>query len=257
HTRAVRALQFDEAKLITGSTDHTIRVWNWRSGECIRTLEGHTDGVVCLNFDSNVLASGSVDTTVKVWNFCTGEAFTLRGHREWVNSVRLWDTGEQASPQVGESMTCGSSGEPKICQGKLLFSASDDGSIRLWDLARRTCVRVSIIRHCLIGQLRCPQSTAAVLTMAYPCCIPVSTEHDDTLRLVLGSQSSPEITQEFPQIAQSYHGMASLDDMEQADQALLRKSIASLAIRNSPRESHTRTQPRHAISPSRPWLRVR
>ncbi|KAJ8581766.1 hypothetical protein M405DRAFT_603213 [Rhizopogon salebrosus TDB-379] len=73
-------------------------------------------------------------------------------------------------------MMCGSSGEPKICQGKLLFSASDDGSIRLWDLARRTCVRVSIIRHCLIGQLRCPQSTAAVLTMASPCRIPVSTE---------------------------------------------------------------------------------
>lgn len=141
HTRAVRALQFDEAKLITGSMDHTIRVWNWRSGECIRTLEGHTGGVVCLNFDSCVLASGSVDTTVKVWNFRTGEAFTLRGHRDWVNSVLLWDTGEQASPQVGESMTCGSSGEPRICQGKLLFSASDDGTIRLWDLARRTCVR--------------------------------------------------------------------------------------------------------------------
>ncbi|KAJ8587500.1 hypothetical protein M405DRAFT_741696, partial [Rhizopogon salebrosus TDB-379] len=40
HTHAVRALQFDEAKLIT------IRVWNWGSGECIRTLEGHTDSVV-------------------------------------------------------------------------------------------------------------------------------------------------------------------------------------------------------------------
>ncbi|OJA14941.1 hypothetical protein AZE42_09383 [Rhizopogon vesiculosus] len=141
HTRAVRALQFDEAKLITGSMDHTIRVWNWRSGECIRTLEGHTEGVVCLNFDSNVLASGSVDTTVKVWNFRTGEAFTLRGHSDWVNSVRLWDTGERASPQVGESMTCGSNGEPRICPGKLLFSASDDGTIRLWDLARRTCMR--------------------------------------------------------------------------------------------------------------------
>lgn len=137
HTRAVRALQFDEAKLITGSMDHTIRVWNWRSGECIRTLEGHTEGVVCLNFDSNVLASGSVDTTVKVWNFRTGEAFTLRGHRDWVNSVRLWEPEEPANAQLA----CASSGEPRICQGKLLFSASDDGSIRLWDLARRTCVR--------------------------------------------------------------------------------------------------------------------
>jgi F-box/WD-40 domain protein MET30 len=119
----------------------------------VYTYVRETYGWCCLNFDSNELASGSVDTTVKVWNFRTGEAFTLRGHRGWVNSVWLWDTGEQASPQVGESMTCGSSGEPKICQGKLLFSASDGGSIRLWDLARQTCVRVSIIRHCLIGQL--------------------------------------------------------------------------------------------------------
>lgn len=136
HTRAVRCLQFDEAKLITGSMDHTIRVWNWRKGECIRTLTGHTDGVVCLNFDANVLASGSVDATVKVWNFYTGEAFTLRGHRDWVNAVKLWDTMNATSPQTD---SCDST--LKIQTGKMLFSASDDGTIRLWDLAKRTCVR--------------------------------------------------------------------------------------------------------------------
>ncbi|KAF9228036.1 WD40 repeat-like protein [Gyrodon lividus] len=136
HTRAVRALQFDEAKLITGSMDHTIRVWNWRKGECIRTLEGHTEGVVCLNFDANILASGSVDTTVKIWNFCTGEAFTLRGHRDWVNAVRLWDAHGNAASGFDSSKS-----SLKIETGKMLFSASDDGTIRLWDLAKRTCVR--------------------------------------------------------------------------------------------------------------------
>ncbi|KAI9566530.1 WD40 repeat-like protein [Boletus coccyginus] len=135
HTRAVRALQFDEAKLITGSLDHTIRVWNWRKGECVRTLEGHTDTVVCLNFDANILASGSADTTVKIWNSCTGEAFTLRGHRDWVNAVRLWDAHESTrSPPLCRSTL-------NIDTGKMLFSASDDGTIRLWDLAKRTCVR--------------------------------------------------------------------------------------------------------------------
>jgi len=136
HTRAIRALQFDEAKLITASMDRTLRVWNWRNGGCIRTLEGHTEGVVCLNFDDNVLASGSVDTTVMIWNFRTGERFTLRGHRDWVNSVVLWDP-----PDVERPSEPASTGEFNIDPGKMLFSASDDGSIRLWDLNRRTCVR--------------------------------------------------------------------------------------------------------------------
>ena len=152
HTRAVRALQFDEAKLITGSMDSTMRVWDWRTGKCLRVLEGHTEGVVCLNFDLNVLASGSVDTTVKVWNFRTGECFTLRGHRDWVNAVQLWDSNASSVSgscsdkvvPVCDGTVSGPRGEcskPCIDPGKMLFSASDDGTIRLWDLAKRTCIR--------------------------------------------------------------------------------------------------------------------
>jgi len=150
HTRAVRALQFDEAKLITGSMDHTMRVWNWRTGQCLRTLEGHTEGVVCLNFDATVLASGSVDTTIKVWNLKTAECFTLRGHCDWVNAVQLWDSDGSsgagsfdasffdASPAAATSRDSTST----VNNGKMLFSASDDGTIRLWDLSLRTCVRL-------------------------------------------------------------------------------------------------------------------
>lgn len=143
HTRAVRALQFDEAKLITGSMDRTLRIWNWRNGKCIRTLEGHTEGVVCLHFDANVLASGSVDTTVKVWNFRSGESFTLRGHQDWVNSVAIWDrqdVGLKDDAPHGD-----------IDPGKMLFSASDDGTIKLWDLNLRTCIR-QFIGH--VGQVQ-------------------------------------------------------------------------------------------------------
>ncbi|KIL69523.1 hypothetical protein M378DRAFT_183963 [Amanita muscaria Koide BX008] len=136
HTRAVRCLQFDEAKLITGSMDNTIKVWDWRRGQCIRTLAGHSDGVVCLNFDSNVLASGSVDSTIRVWNFRSGGSFTLRGHSDWVNAVQLWDSGSEAvSPNESASSPS------QIDTGKMLFSASDDGTIKLWDLNLRTCVR--------------------------------------------------------------------------------------------------------------------
>lgn len=150
HTRAVRALQFDEVKLITGSMDNTLKVWDWRRGKCIRTLTGHTEGVVCLNFDSNVLASGSVDATIKVWNLRTGGAFTLRGHTDWVNAVQLWDSNPSArTPSTSVSLfdvpgsasppSCNAA--PQIDPGKMLFSASDDGTIKLWDLTLRTCIR--------------------------------------------------------------------------------------------------------------------
>lgn len=145
HTRAIRALQFDDVKLITGSMDSTLKVWDWRRGRCIRTLSGHSEGVVCLNFDSNVLASGSVDATIKVWNLRTGGAFTLRGHQDWVNSVQLWDS---KTRQSSVSLTTSAAvfdvpgcGAPQIDPGKMLFSASDDGTIKLWDLTLRTCIK--------------------------------------------------------------------------------------------------------------------
>jgi len=157
HTSAVRSLQFDEAKLVTGSMDCTIRIWNWRMGTCLRVLEGHTEGVICVNFDADLLASGSVDTTIKIWDFRNGGMFTLRGHTDWVNCVQLWDT---RSDEIGTPQTHGraspsstianldwtpvehqSIASPEINCGKMLFSASDDGTIRLWDLSSRTCVR--------------------------------------------------------------------------------------------------------------------
>ncbi|KAK2460534.1 hypothetical protein APHAL10511_007004 [Amanita phalloides] len=147
HTRAVRCLQFDEAKLITGSMDNTIKVWDWRRGKCIRTLAGHSDGVVCLNFDSNLLASGSVDSTIRVWNFRSGGSFVLRGHSEWVNAVQLWDSESYEHTYIANarqsslSVSLPDSSPLQTSPGKMLFSASDDGTIRLWDLNLRACIR--------------------------------------------------------------------------------------------------------------------
>ena len=149
HRLAVRALQFDEVKLITGSMDCTLRVWDWRRGKCIKTLTGHTEGVVCLNYDSNVLASGSVDSTIKIWNLRTGRSFVLRGHSDWVNSVQLWSSNSKSSEPPADTGFFGPN-SPSGCTfncnyqidpGKMLFSASDDGTIKLWDLNARTCVR--------------------------------------------------------------------------------------------------------------------
>jgi len=117
HASGIRCLQFDDTKLISGSLDHTIKVWNWRTGECISTYNGHSDGVITLHFDSTILASGSRDKTVKIWNFEDKSTFVLRGHTDWVNSVKV----DSASRTV--------------------FSASDDCTVRLWDLDTKTCIK--------------------------------------------------------------------------------------------------------------------
>jgi F-box and WD-40 domain protein MET30 len=118
HESGVRALQFDDTKLISGSIDRTLKVWNWRTGECKSTLTGHMGGVISLHFDSTILVSGSVDRTVKVWNFEDKSTFQLRGHTDWVNSVKV----SSASRTV--------------------FSASDDCTVRLWDLDSKSCIKV-------------------------------------------------------------------------------------------------------------------
>jgi F-box/WD-40 domain protein MET30 len=117
HMLGIRTLQFDDTKLISGSMDSTIRVWNWRTGECISTYSGHTKGIIGVHFDGNLLASGSVDRTVKIWNFEDKSTFSLRGHKDWVNAVRI----DAASRTV--------------------FSASDDCTVRLWDLDTRTTIQ--------------------------------------------------------------------------------------------------------------------
>ncbi|KIR40416.1 F-box and WD-40 domain-containing protein MET30 [Cryptococcus deuterogattii 99/473] len=160
HTRAVRALQFDQMLLFTGAMDGTVRMWNWRAGECLRVMDGHTDGVISLNYNGYLLATGSADSTINVWNFRTGNRFTLRGHEEWVNNVVLWDgktTPSDTDPAAIPSFTQAVSNRcqkskspaavsneptlPDIDPGAMLFSSSDDMTIKLWDLETATCLR--------------------------------------------------------------------------------------------------------------------
>ena len=117
HDSGIRCLQFDDTKLISGSMDTTIKVWNWHTGECISTYNGHNGGVIGLHFDSALLASGSVDNTIKIWNFEDKSTLVLRGHTDWVNAVKI----------DSESRT--------------VFSASDDCTVRLWDLDTGACIK--------------------------------------------------------------------------------------------------------------------
>lgn len=117
HTAGIRCLQYDETRLITGSLDATIKIWNWRTGDCIKTLDGHAAGIIGLHWNEKTLATGSMDNTIRIHDFNTYQRYVLRGHQDWVNCVKI----DAAS--------------------HTLFSASDDCTVKLWDLDRHICIK--------------------------------------------------------------------------------------------------------------------
>jgi hypothetical protein len=65
HIGTVRALLFVGGRLISGSYDRGIRVWDIASGRCEGVLEGHADWVTSLALCGSRLLSGSHDGTVR------------------------------------------------------------------------------------------------------------------------------------------------------------------------------------------------
>eukprot|EP01048_Picozoa_sp_COSAG05_P024089 COSAG05_NODE_5505_length_1157_cov_2.094518_1_plen_129_part_00 len=58
----------DGTKIVSGSDDTTVRIWDAVSGDCEQTLEGHSRDVTSASFspDGTKVVSGSGDKTVRI-----------------------------------------------------------------------------------------------------------------------------------------------------------------------------------------------
>ena len=70
-TRSVNciAVSSDGNRIISGAND-SVQVWDAKSGEQLRELQGHTSQVrsVAFSSDGNRIVSGSWDKSVRVWD---------------------------------------------------------------------------------------------------------------------------------------------------------------------------------------------
>ena len=66
----------DGHRIVSGSDDHTVRLWNADTGQPIGApLTGHTGAVNSVAFspDGQRIVSGSADNTLRLWNADTGQ----------------------------------------------------------------------------------------------------------------------------------------------------------------------------------------
>ncbi len=114
HRGGINALIHANGKLISGSSDNTIKVWDIRTRTCLHTLTEHSDTVRILIDADGKLVSCSDDGTVKIWDIDTGEC------------LHTFQAIDYSAP------TCNVIIAAAYSDGKLILAFSS-GQIEIWD----------------------------------------------------------------------------------------------------------------------------
>jgi len=72
HEAGVLDVCLDDKYIISCSKDAMIKVWDRKTGNCVRTLKGHRGPVNAVQLRGNFLVSASGDGIAKLWNLETG-----------------------------------------------------------------------------------------------------------------------------------------------------------------------------------------
>jgi WD40 repeat protein len=150
HEQAIQAVAVfpDKQRMVTGSKDYTLRLWDLKTGVVLKKMEGHSNSVEALAVSRNgqIIASGDYGGKLIAWHGDTVESLTqpIKAHPHQVYSLDfspdgtvLATGGWQDRVKLWCTKTWQMQGEPIECDywircvryspsGELLAIASDD-----------------------------------------------------------------------------------------------------------------------------------
>lgn len=147
-------------RVVSGSADATLRVWDVASGQCLQTMKGHKGRIICVDIlpDGQVV-SGSADHTLRIWDTSSGKCLKkLEGHTSNINCVtilpdgrivsvskdrtlRIWEPFSERKPQILEGHTGNINCVAAFPDGRVV-SGSDDHILRIWDTVKGHCCQI-------------------------------------------------------------------------------------------------------------------
>ncbi|KAK7208150.1 WD40-repeat-containing domain protein, partial [Myxozyma melibiosi] len=118
HTGVINCMCVKDNTIVTGSADHTVKVWDVDTGRCVHTVRGHSRGVASIDFDGRLVASGGSSRSVHIYDIVTGKSETLPNvHDDIVRTLQFSSDSSR------------------------LITGSHDGKIKIWKRADDNCKR--------------------------------------------------------------------------------------------------------------------
>ncbi len=162
------ALSADGTHIVTGSDDHTARIWEANSGKLIANLVGHAGPIssVAISRDGSFVLTASRDATAMIWEVTAPAApkAVFKEHALALSGIALSGDGRiavTASTDKSIRLFEATTGKPVASpiqteepptalaitfDGKRIVSGQSDGTVKVWDAASGA-LQLTVLGH--------------------------------------------------------------------------------------------------------------